>query len=182
MFRQQGQALPTFYTSGPSGERHLPGSAGKTNHHWIVKIGDCDMCPAEGVYIAYGWSTANRKHCITCNNKRKSAQRGTKEINKKTERQGEKQAKDWAIWTQIWKERPHYCYETGVYLGTTPRTIYFSHILSKGAHPELRHNPKNIVLHSPGAHHQWEFGDRKSMKTFRDYLPFMIENGYVLHE
>jgi hypothetical protein len=47
---------------------------------------------------------------------------------------------------------------------------FLSHILSKGAYPELRLDPENIQIHCFDCHQQWEFGDKKSMKCYNEKL------------
>lgn len=40
---------------------------------------------------------------------------------------------------------------------------YVSHILSRGAHPEMAHDPDNHNILCQKCHDQWEFGDRTGM-------------------
>ena len=42
----------------------------------------------------------------------------------------------------------------------------YSHILTKGAYPEHRHDLNNINILCLKHHKQWEFGDRESMNIF----------------
>ena len=42
----------------------------------------------------------------------------------------------------------------------------YSHILTKGAFPEFRHNEENFLLLCRDCHNRYEFGDRKNMKTY----------------
>lgn len=66
----------------------------------------------------------------------------------------------------VWDNKPHVCEETGKPLGDEFSATYISHILSRGAHPEMAHDPRNVNLLSPEAHEQWENGDRKKMNIF----------------
>lgn len=51
-----------------------------------------------------------------------------------------------AMFNDIWNQRPHYCEHCNIHLGDSPRAHFFSHIKSKGAHPEARLDPDNIQL------------------------------------
>jgi hypothetical protein len=42
----------------------------------------------------------------------------------------------------------------------------FSHILSKGSQPKLRHVKANINILCLECHQKWEFGDKKSMDIY----------------
>lgn len=58
---------------------------------------------------------------------------------------------------EIWNERPHYSDVSGDYLGETPYAYYFSHVLSKGAYPELKFFKDNVVFMTLSEHQLWEF-------------------------
>lgn len=73
------------------------------------------------------------------------------------ERKGDLQA----LFLEIWKERPHKCVHCGKNLGEEPKAIYFSHIKSRGAHPELKMDKNNIELLCAECHYEWDFGDRE---------------------
>lgn len=66
------------------------------------------------------------------------------------------------VFLQIWNERPHRCQCCGAWLGDEPRPIFFSHLLSKGAYPSLRLEPRNIWLKCERCHTTWEFGSRSA--------------------
>lgn len=63
-----------------------------------------------------------------------------------------------------------YCEETGAQLGDdfNPKQhgMCISHILSKGAYPELYYDPENINILHPNQHLIWEFGDKAKMRIF----------------
>lgn len=61
------------------------------------------------------------------------------------------------LFLEIWVERPHYCVKCGKHLGRDPRSFYFSHIKSKGSHPELRLDKNNIELLCRECHQKYEF-------------------------
>jgi hypothetical protein len=50
--------------------------------------------------------------------------------------------------------------------GKIVNRFQYSHILSKGAFPEYRHNTLNFNILCQDHHQQWETGDRKSMKIY----------------
>lgn len=79
----------------------------------------------------------------------------------KSEREGEKIMRE-----SVWKSRPHYCEECGIFLGDDPAPVYFSHILAKGAFPRFRNKSWNINLLCPKHHREWEAGKRSEMKIF----------------
>ena len=136
-------------------------------------IGDCSGCGSPSVPIVYGWSTLKRL-CFICNSQRlRSAQkakgsvRAAKEkkvrqiarksiFKKPTQRQKTKWALDGEVNREIWRDRKHVCYECETPIHGEPRKIYFSHVHSKGAREDLRHEKANIVLHCPPCHRKWE--------------------------
>jgi hypothetical protein len=61
----------------------------------------------------------------------------------------------------IWREREHYSFVSGQFLGHEPLTYFFSHVLSKGAYPEASKDPENIVFMTLPEHHDWEFRRHK---------------------
>lgn len=65
------------------------------------------------------------------------------------------------LFLSIWLKRPHICENCTIYLGEEPKTFYFSHIKSKGAHPELRLDENNIELLCLECHQAWEFNREK---------------------
>jgi hypothetical protein len=71
-----------------------------------------------------------------------------------------------AFFKWVWENRPHVCEETGAFLGYTMQAEFMSHILSRGAHIEMWHDPRNINLLVPDAHRKWETGKREKMKIW----------------
>lgn len=65
----------------------------------------------------------------------------------------------------MWARKRHICEETMRPLEQYS-AAYISHILTKGAHPEMAHDPRNINILCYEAHNQWEFGDRQKMRIF----------------
>lgn len=73
-----------------------------------------------------------------------------------------------------WDNNPHFCEECAHPLHDYS-SVYVSHILSRGAHPESAHDPRNKNMLCPGHHRQWENEQaRKQMKIYKSNL-FIIE-------
>ena len=64
-----------------------------------------------------------------------------------------------------WDHYPHQCAETMRPLRKYSAT-YVSHILTRGAHPEMAHDPRNVNILCFEMHNRWENGDRKNMRIF----------------
>lgn len=60
---------------------------------------------------------------------------------------------------------PHWCEETGSPLYTY-RAEQISHILSKGGHPDMAHDPRNINILTLRQHDRWENGPRQQMQIY----------------
>lgn len=78
-----------------------------------------------------------------------------KEVTK--ERRGDLQS----LFMEIWNERSHICVKCGKKLGEEPKAIYFSHILSRGSHPELKMDKNNIELLCSACHKLHDFNERE---------------------
>lgn len=65
----------------------------------------------------------------------------------------------------MWEHRPHVCEEYVKPLHQYS-AVYISHILSRGAFPEISHDPRNINILSFEAHEQWETGRRDKMRIY----------------
>lgn len=139
-----------------------------------MRIAICSRCGEER-RIVFGWSTRNRKLCTKCNNQRKPKKKSISKSVSKPLR--EKKAEDEKVNGYIWNSRKHQCIECLAPLPSPPKKHYFSHLLSKGAHPELRFSPKNIVLHCFVCHQKWEFGgSRKEMRTYWENAGFIQDH------
>lgn len=66
----------------------------------------------------------------------------------------------------MWEHKPHYCEETMRPLSKYS-AIYISHILTRGAHPDMATDPRNVNILCGAMHNKWEFGDRKTMRIYR---------------
>jgi hypothetical protein len=102
--------------------------------------------------------------CCYCNAKRKAKSR--KPIKPVSKRGAKVIKKDTEFYESIWNDRPHFCEECGTFLGSSWERIYFSHILTKGAYPELRWYKSNINLLCPKHHREWETGNKKGMSIY----------------
>jgi hypothetical protein len=162
--------------------------------------GTCDKCGETGVRIFYGWSSRDDKHCGMCDQKRKNAIKANSRLVKRpfarqyepisrkvpitrheSPRLAERRDMDKEVNDVIWRERKHTCEECQRFLPINPPPkVYFSHLLSKGAHPELRFDPLNIVLHCPACHRNWETsGKMKDMRTYALHSAYMVSKGFV---
>lgn len=65
----------------------------------------------------------------------------------------------------IWEHKPHYCEETMRPLSNYSAT-FVSHILTRGANPEMAHDPRNVNILCFEMHNKWENGDRKGMRIY----------------
>ena len=65
-----------------------------------------------------------------------------------------------------WEHYPHICSETMRPLRNYSAT-YVSHILTRGAHPEMAHDPRNVNILCFEMHNRWENGDRQNMRIYR---------------
>lgn len=87
-------------------------------------------------------------------------------VNKKKAVKGcKKPTGELVMFKEIWEEREHICNKCDIPLGDVLKIVFFSHIKSKGAHPELRLVKTNIELLCPDCHHIWDHGDRNKLKT-----------------
>jgi len=70
-----------------------------------------------------------------------------------------------AMFAEIWKERPHVCINCREYLGGAAKPHFFSHIKSKGAHPELRLVKSNIQLLCKMCHWLFDQGTKQQFNA-----------------
>lgn len=115
----------------------------------------CSVCKKEKIL----WKS-NPPTCISCNGRTQM---------KLSDRSKSKICADTAFYNEIWAERRHSCEECGCNLGNTWKRYMFSHLITKGSHPDLRYNKRNIVLKCLPCHNRWENGDRKNMRVYERY-------------
>lgn len=65
----------------------------------------------------------------------------------------------------VWEHKPHYCEECMKPLRSYS-AVYCSHILTRGAHPEMAHDPRNINILCFDHHNQWENGNKERMRIY----------------
>ena len=68
-----------------------------------------------------------------------------------------------------WDHYPHVCSETMRPLYEYS-AAYISHIMTRGAHPEMAHDPRNVNILCWEMHNRWENGDRQNMRIYRANL------------
>ncbi len=109
----------------------------------------------------------------------KKQKQSQKAIRKITDKQKLIRLQDKKIFLEIWSEREHICVCCNQEL-LFPNTWYFSHVVSKGALPQARHDKENIVLKCDKCHFEWEHGDRNKLfnKEILFELAFYIKNKY----
>jgi len=78
-----------------------------------------------------------------------------------------KETGEWNLFLAIWAVRDHACTNCGIFLGDIPQPHFFSHIKSKGAHPELRLEPKNINLLCFECHREYDQGTKEKFDARR---------------
>lgn len=64
-----------------------------------------------------------------------------------------------------WEHKPHICEECMRPLREYSAT-YVSHILTKGAHPEMAHDCRNVNILCFNHHSVWENGNRENMRIY----------------
>ena len=80
--------------------------------------------------------------------------------------------KDIGWYREMWDKRSHHCQECGIHLPHFS-PMFISHIITKGSYPSLRNHPENWMLYCTQCHQQWEFGERKKMKTYDEAMEIM---------
>ena len=79
-----------------------------------------------------------------------------------------------------WEHYPHICSETMRPLRQYSAT-YISHIMTRGAHPEMAHDPRNVNILCFEMHNRWENGDRQNMRIYQmnQLTITMLRNEYA---
>lgn len=124
----------------------------------ISKMGLCVECDDGVVKLL---TKPSKKLCAYHNNKRLTEGKPPRAAPKPHRR---KKTGEWALFLALWAIRPHACTNCLTPLGSDPLPIYFSHIKSKGAHPELRLEPKNIQILCGECHRIFDHGTREQFE------------------
>lgn len=93
--------------------------------------------------------------------------------------QGHTPAENERFYRWCWEHSPKVCEETMQPL-CSYSAVHISHILTRGAFPEMAHDPRNVNVLSLAAHNRWENGDREGMRIYRSNLIRieMLKNDY----
>lgn len=88
------------------------------------------------------------------------------ELQRKLFGKGHTPAENERFYRFCWDNKPHICEECMRPLRDYS-AVYVSHILTRGAHPDMAHDPRNINILCLSCHNRWENGDRQGMRIFR---------------
>lgn len=86
---------------------------------------------------------------------------------------------DSQFYKYCWNNLPHFCQESGLKLRSYS-ACFVSHILSRGAFPEMRYDIRNINILSLPAHVQWESEKKVDMYIYKKNLTIInkLKNEY----
>lgn len=87
------------------------------------------------------------------------------EIQRELFGKGHSTAENERFYKWVWKHKAHICEECLKPLETYS-AVYVSHILARGAYPEMAHDPRNTNILCLECHNQWENGNRKAMRIY----------------
>ena len=76
---------------------------------------------------------------------------------------------DSQFYKYCWSNLPHFCQETGLKLRSFS-ACFVSHILSRGAFPEMRYDIRNINILSLPEHQKWESEKKVEMYIYKKNL------------
>ena len=82
---------------------------------------------------------------------------------------GHSPAENERFYRYCWAHKIPMCEECGKPLRYYSAT-YVSHILTRGSHPEMAHDIRNVNILCFEHHQQWETGDRQSMRIYEKNL------------
>lgn len=87
------------------------------------------------------------------------------EIQRELFGKGHTTAENERFYRWVWSKKMHFCENCMKPLPVYSAT-YVSHILSRGAYPEMAHDPRNTNILCFDCHAQWENGNRKAMRIY----------------
>jgi hypothetical protein len=96
--------------------------------------------------------------------KRTPLKKKSRKANKNTKEKQERTEELIGLYKEIWREREHKDFETGLLLLGEPRTYNFHHVLPKSQFPQYAKERWNIVLVSWHTHDQVEMDMDKCPK------------------
>lgn len=88
-----------------------------------------------------------------------------KQVQERLFGKGHTSAENEKFYRWCWAHKPHICEETLRQLSNYS-AVYVSHILTRGAHPAMAHDPRNINILCADAHAKWENGRKDEMRIF----------------
>lgn len=97
-------------------------------------------------------------------------------FDKKSRPQANQRFYEW-----VWNRKPHVCEEFMIPL-MQYSAKFISHILTRGAHPEMAHDPRNVNILSFKAHQKWEDATkRKYMRIYAKNIRIIqfLKNDYL---
>jgi len=76
---------------------------------------------------------------------------------------------DIMFYKYCWNNMPHFCEESGIKI-IHYSAVHISHILSRGAFPEMRYDPRNVNILTLENHHKWESDKKVDMYIYKKNL------------
>lgn len=143
---------------------------GCNEHKFIVnrKYMLCDDC---NYFRMYGMTRLDAFKQKKSQNQYKLSPKRNKSVRTSNKR-SDILLKDRETYYKVFLSKPNVCEECGVelpdmFVDDDENIVYiaqYSHILSKGAWPEFRHDERNFNRLCFNCHRRWEDGDRENMK------------------
>lgn len=87
---------------------------------------------------------------------------------------GHSPAENERFYRYCWNAYPQLCSECGKPLRLYS-AVYVSHILTRGAYPEMAHDLRNVNVLCFRHHQQWENGNRKAMRIYEKNQKIIAE-------
>lgn len=87
------------------------------------------------------------------------------EIQRELFGKGHTTAENERFYRWVWSRKMHIC-ENCIKRLSEYSATYVSHILARGAYPEMAHDPRNVNILCFDCHSQWENGNREAMRIY----------------